>query len=199
MPSLVGTGDTYSRCSRKDFERELWRNGVMTLRPLLPLAAAALALTACGSDSSSDAAAAVKVRATDYAFLDLPDRVASGTTFELSNTSDREAHELVAVRLPDDEERSVAQLVALPPEEFAPFMTEVRTVIVAGPQADGTAVVGDGTLDEPGRYAFICVIPTGADPDEYLTKAATSEGPPDVAGGPPHIAKGMFAEITVDG
>ena len=78
-------------------------------------------------------------------------------------------------------------------------MTEVRTVIVAGPQADGTAVVGDGALDEPGRYALICIIPTGADPDEYLTKAATSEGPPDVAGGPPHIAKGMFAEITVDG
>jgi len=171
----------------------------MTLRPLLPLAGAALALTACGSDSSSDAAAAVKVRATDYAFLDLPDRVASGTTFELSNTSGREAHELVAVRLPDDEERSIAQLVALPPEEFAPFMTEVRTVIVAGPRADGTAVVGDGTLDEPGRYALICIIPTGADPDEYLAKAATSEGPPDVDRGPPHIAKGMFAEITVDG
>jgi hypothetical protein len=42
------------------------------------------------------------------------------------------------------------------------------------------------------------VIPTGADPDEYLAAAAEAEGgPPDVAGGPPHIAAGMFAELVV--
>lgn len=170
----------------------------MTLRPLLPLAAATLVLTACGSDPSSDEVAVVNARATDYAFVDLPERVAAGTIFELSNTSDREAHELVAVRLPDDEERSIEQLVALPPDEFAPFMAEVRTVIVAGPGGEGVVVVGDGALDEPGRYALVCIIPTGADPDEYLTKAATSDGPPDVAGGPPHIVNGMFAEVTVE-
>jgi len=59
------------------------------------------------------------------------------------------------------------------------------------------AVVGDGSLDEPGRYFLVCVIPTGADPDEYLEKAATSDGPPDVAGGPPHLVEGMFGELTV--
>lgn len=170
----------------------------MTSRRHLALAAATvIALTACGSDAASDTEGAVLISADDYTFLDVPDSVAVGTSFELSNTSVEEAHELVAVRLPDDEERTVAQLVALPPEEFGPFMAEVRTVILAGPRADGVVVVGDGSLDEPGRYALLCLIPTGADPDEYLTKAATSDGPPDVAGGPPHIAKGMFAEVTV--
>lgn len=137
------------------------------------------------------------IRAIDYGFLDVPTSVEAGTTFELTNESEEEAHELVAVRLPDDEERPIAELVALLPEEFGPLMAGLQTVVIAGPLDDGTAVVGDGSLQEPGRYALICVIPTGADPEEYLTKAATSDGPPDVAGGPPHIAEGMFAELTV--
>lgn len=175
------------------------------LQRLLPVGVALIALAGCGSDASSDAESAtdgeadVTIRAIDYAFLDVPDRVNAGTSFALSNASEVEAHEVVAVRLPDDEERTVEELVSLPPDEFGPFMTEVRAVIVAGPAADGTVVVGNGALDEPGRYALVCIIPTGADPEEYLTKAATSEGPPDVAGGPPHIAEGMFAEVTVTG
>lgn len=172
----------------------------MMYRRFLPLTVVAVVgFVACGSDSSDDAANTALVRAVDYTFLDVPDRVAVGTSFALTNTSDEEAHELVAVRLPDDEDRSVAELVALPPEEFGPLMAGVRTVIIAGPGDEGVAVVGDGSLDEPGRYALLCIIPTGADPDEYLAKAATSDGPPDVAGGPPHIVKGMFAEITVTG
>lgn len=174
----------------------------MSFRPLVFTAISAsttVALIGCGADSSDDAASVVEVRAADYAFLEVPERVAVGTTFELTNTSDQEAHELVAVRLPDDEERTVAELVALPPDEFALFMDEVRTVIIAAPSSDGLAVVGDGTLDAPGRYALVCVIPTGADPEEYLAEASTSDGPPDVAGGPPHIVNGMFAEVTVEG
>ena len=61
------------------------------------------------------------------------------------------------------------------------------------------AAVGDGTLAEPGRYVVLCLIPTGADPAEYLAAAATSDGPPQVDGGPPHIAHGMFAELVVTG
>ena len=76
----------------------------------------------------------------------------------------------------------------------------VDTVIVAPPSGDGLVVEGTGVLTEPGRYAIICVIPTGADPGEYLAAAAEAEGgPPDVAGGPPHIVEGMFAELTVTG
>lgn len=174
-------------------------------RRLLQITIATALFVSCGADSpddsgpaeSGDASTAVAVRATDYAFLDVPTSVTAGTSFQLSNESEVEAHELVAVRLPDDEERTVADLVALPPADFEPLMAGLRTVVIAAPGEDGVAVVGDGSLAEPGRYALICVIPTGADPEEYLTKAATSDGPPDVAGGPPHIAKGMYAEVTV--
>lgn len=70
-------------------------------------------------------------------------------------------------------------------------------MVIAPPGDSGFAVEGTGVLSEPGRYAVICAIPTGADPDEYLAAAAESEGgPPQVAGGPPHLAMGMFAEVT---
>ena len=88
----------------------------------------------------------------------------------------------------------------LPPDELAAFFPLVETVILAPPGAEGIAVEGTGTLTEPGRYAIICAIPTGADPDEYMAAAAESEGgPPEVDGGPPHIANGMFAEVVVTG
>lgn len=50
-----------------------------------------------------------------------------------------------------------------------------------------------------GRNAIFCAIPTGADPEEYFAASAESEGgPPDVEGGPPHFAMGMFAELIVE-
>ena len=199
----------------------------MTSKPVLSIACAlgVFSFAACGSDDPGDTQSpggtaeiaadettvaeaptaidtsdgTVDVRAVDYAYLDVPTSVAAGTSFALTNESDEEAHELVAVRLPDDEQRPVAELVALPPEDFGPLMDGVRTVVLAAPGDEGIAVVGDGTLAEPGRYALLCIIPTGADPEEYLTSAATSDGPPDVPGGPPHMVAGMFAEITVTG
>ena len=86
----------------------------MNPRRLLQLTVATALLVSCGADSPDDAdsaengeaSPAVEVRATDYAFLDVPTNVAAGTSFQLSNESDVEAHELVAVRLPDDDERT---------------------------------------------------------------------------------------------
>ncbi len=168
----------------------------------IPLAALTLLAAACGAPASDTTTPAgpvtVAVEAVDYGFVGLPDEVPAGTTLSLRNSSDGEVHELVAIRLPDDESRSVDELVQLPPGELAAFFPGVTTVLVAPPGEAGVAVEGDGTLREPGRYAVICVIPTGADPAAYLEAAAASEGgPPDVPGGPPHIANGMFAEITV--
>ena len=158
----------------------------------------ALLLSACGSDGSDAVEGPVEIRAIDYAYLDVPDRVRAGSTLRLTNESDREVHELVAIRLPDDEERSVEELVQLPPEELGAFFPMVETVVVAPPSEEGFAVEGSGALTEAGRYALICVIPTGADPAEYLAAAAEAEGgPPQIDGGPPHIVEGMFAELTV--
>ncbi len=177
--------------------------------PRTPVAAGALASIAvlavgCGDDADDSEPttpdATVEVTAIDYAYADLPAEVAAGTEFRLVNDSDVEVHEFVAVRLADDEDRPVSELVQLPPEEFGPLLAGVETVIIAPPAAEGMVVEGTGVLDEPGRYAIVCVIPTGADPDEYLAAAAASEGgPPDVDGGPPHIASGMFGEVVVTG
>lgn len=189
-------------------------------------AACTLILSACGGDddaaavvtddatapgTSDDAAAdegagggpqeamTLEVVAVDYAFQGLPDAIDAGTKLALRNDAEAELHELVAFRLADDEDRTVEEIMGLAAEEMqAALGPEPTTVILAPPASAQIATpIGDGTLDEPGRYAIICLIPTGADADEYLAAAATSEGPPDVDGGPPHIAHGMYAELEV--
>ena len=161
---------------------------------------AAVSTTLEETTTTSPGPATIEVTAVDYGYAGLPDAIAAGTKLTMVNASEMEAHELVAIRLPDDEERPIGELVKLPPEELAAFFPGLATVIIAGPGDEGIAVEGNGVLTEPGRYAVICVIPTGADPMEYLTAAAESEGgPPQVEGGPPHIVNGMYAEVVVEG
>ena len=157
--------------------------------------AAMLALIAgCGSDagqdadvseaavvttaaSSADGAAPVEpsseppvmVEAYDYKFEAIPDDFPAGVQLTLTNLSNKEVHELVAFRLPDAETRPVADLMALPEAELGGlFGGEPATVIIAPPESDGSPVVGSGVLSEPGRYIFVCMVPTGADPEEFL-------------------------------
>lgn len=166
-------------------------------RAVLGVAGLAAVFAGCSSDEAAEGP--IDITAVDYAFRDVPERVAAGSTVSLTNQSEVEVHEVVAVRLPDDETRSVEELVGLPPDELAAFFPLVETVLVAAPNASGVVVEGDGTLAEPGRYALLCVIPTGADPAEYLEAAAAADGaPPEVEGGAPHIAAGMFAELVVE-
>jgi hypothetical protein len=111
----------------------------------------------------------------------------------------KRTHEFVAIRIADDETRPVSELVGLPEEEIEQVFgqTEPATVILASPGAtdEPGAVVGDGTISEPGRYAVVCFIPVGMDPELILDP--TLEGPPEGAG-PPHDAQGMYAELQVD-
>lgn len=167
---------------------------------LLTVAAVAALGVACTDADAADEPSTVTVRAVDFGFEGLPDSVSAGTAFELVNTSSSELHELVAIRLPDDEDRAVAELVTLPPEQLAALFPLVETVLLTPPgqESEQIAAVGDGTLTESGRYAIICAIPTGADPAEYLAAAAESDdGPPEVDGGPPHLVHGMWGEVTV--
>lgn len=182
---------------------------MITSRKLLASCAALtlpLALAACGDDNddttpttaASDEPVVVEVVAVDFGFEQLPETVPAGTRLTLRNDASGELHELVAFRLDDDETRTIDEIVALPPQDMQAALGEPTTVILAPPASEQIAVpIGDGTLSEPGRYAIVCLIPTGADADEYLAAAAGSDGPPDVAGGPPHIAHGMYAELTV--
>ena len=169
------------------------------------LAAIAVAAGACGDSSPVESPAAatpdpVEVVAVDFHFRDLPERVPAGTQLTLVNEAPSELHEIVALRLPDDEERPVDELVSLPPEEMGDLAEIAPTmVLLAAPGGEQIAAVGDGTITEPGRYLLICMIPTGIDPDAYLQAAAESEGgPPQLEGGPPHVVHGMFAELIVE-
>ncbi|MHB1138471.1 MAG: hypothetical protein ACYC2O_05895 [Microthrixaceae bacterium] len=191
---------------------------------LATLAIGLIGLSACGSDDAADTTTStteadagtsqavddvahghdddapnVSIGLVDYSFEDVPRTVAAGTPLSITNSSTTELHELVAVRLPDDDTRTAEELVALPPAELGALIgAGPAAVIIAPPGEAGRPVVGDGTLSEPGRYLLLCSIPVGADPAEYLAAAQTSAGPPQVAGGPPHFTVGMFAELEVE-
>ncbi len=140
----------------------------------------------------------IEVTLTDFQFSGLPESAPAGSKLTIVNEAVSELHELVAFRLPDDEERSVEELVSLPQAEVGPMLGAPVTVLLAPPGGEQIAAVGDGTLAEPGRYAIICSIPTGVAPETYLKAAAASNGaPPEVEGGPPHLVHGMFAELVV--
>ncbi len=123
-----------------------------------------------------------------------------GSTIAFSNDSEGEVHEIVLFKLPDDEERPVSELLALPQEEVGMVTGAPVGVSLAFPGEDGMVVEGDLTVEDPGRYLMICAIPTGADPQAYrdvLAAPTPPDGPPDVPGGPPHFTQGMVAELTV--
>lgn len=141
------------------------------------------------------------VTMVDFDFEDLPARVPAGTTLTVENASASELHEIVAFRLPDDETRSVDEIMALPQAELGAILGAAppATVLLAAPGGPQIDAVGDGTLTEPGRYLVLCSIPTGVEPGVYLEAAAASNGePPQVEGGPPHFVAGMYAELVVE-
>jgi hypothetical protein len=175
-----------------------WRGGAL-------VAALGLALAACGDGDEAEATPdpvdgdTIEVSMVDFAFVGLPETTAAGTRLTVVNDAEEELHEVVAFRLPDDEDRAVDELAGLAPGELVQALGEPVTVLLAEPGGEQIPAVGDGTLAEPGRYALMCFIPTGVDPQEYLRVAAeTEEGPPQVEGGPPHFVHGMYAEITVE-
>lgn len=145
----------------------------------------------------------VEVTAVDYGYEGLPEQVDAGTKLSLANDSTAELHELVVFALPETEQRSVDELLALPEEELgALFAGPPALVILSPPGSSADAAipaVGDGTITDPGRYLVFCTIPTGADPAAFLAGAqAGGDGAPDVPGGPPHFTQGMFAELNVE-
>ena len=162
---------------------------------------ALVALAAFGAAcSDSDGDETKTVTAVDYSFQGLPKSVDAGTTLTLKNNSQKELHEMVVFRIPDNERRSVQELVNLPESEQEAIFGggPPAFVLMAAPGGEMIKALGDGKLTEKGRYAVTCFVPTGVDPQAYLQAAqAASDGPPDVGGGPPHITQGMYGEITV--
>jgi hypothetical protein len=161
------------------------------------LACGLLALAACGDEPDVTANdGVVDVTMSDFSFGDIPDEVPAGTRLAIENTSEHELHELVAVRLADGDDRSVDELISSGLDEVL-AAGPPAAVLLAAPGADQITAVGDGTLREPGRYLLLCAIPTGADVEQYLAAAATSDGPPQVDGGLPHFVNGMVDDLVV--
>ena len=55
----------------------------------------------------------VAVDGVDYGYENLPAEIEAGTTLTFTNTSDAEFHEMVVIRIPDTETRSVPELALL--------------------------------------------------------------------------------------
>ncbi len=174
---------------------------------LVPIVAAGALFVACSSDDEAEEMPAepqtYAVNAVDYGFETLPETVHVGDSLTLTNGSETELHEIVAFALPEGEERSLEELMALPEEELMGLFAGQPTMVVLATPGSSDAsqaivALGDGTLSAPGRYVVVCGIPAGANVDEYLAQAATGVEP-EVEGGPPHFAFGMFGEVTVSG
>lgn len=141
---------------------------------------------------------AVLITGADYEFRNVPETAEVGTELALTNVSEEEVHEIVLLKVADDEKRPLNELLALPEDERN-ALAVFQGVTVAFPGEDAVFTDGSMTLNEPGRYVLICSIPTGADPQAYRDAVADpdAQGPPDVEGGPPHLVNGMVAEIEV--
>lgn len=148
---------------------------------------------------------ATVITTVDYAFQGLDSEYESGTTIQIQNDSEAEVHELLAFRRTDGEERPVSELLELPQEELLTVI-ELRGAAVAPPGQDSTALpIPPLVLEQPGNYIFICLLPTGAPPDEVLAAIADfaaagfpeGEAPDYPETGPPHAVNGMFAEVTI--
>lgn len=80
-------------------------------------------------------------------------KVEAGAALALRNQSAGEVHELVAMRLADDDDQTAVEVVSLPEQDpGALFNGPPALVLVAPSREDGFAAVGDCTLAEPGRY-----------------------------------------------
>jgi len=150
--------------------------------------------TVPSAPATTGAAKTLTVTGVDYAFEGVPAKIAPGTTISFTSASKKEVHELVALRVMDGETRPAGLLLQLPEAE-RDSVAEFRGVAFAYPGEKGATPQGPLVLTQPGRYLFVCTIPTGADPAAY--RAAPPGPPPEVPGGPPHVAAGMVTEVTV--
>jgi plastocyanin len=126
-------------------------------------------------DGAELPAAAAKIEAYEYGFR-ASGLTAGKNTIEFANTG-MEAHHVIAV--PYGPGATLAEVRkafrreggAEPPLDFENTFYTAR---IAG----GTKQITELALDKPGKYALLCFVS-------------------DRKGGPPHVAQGMIAEITV--
>ena len=169
------------------------------LTVLVPLLA--LVATACGGDDPGNAEpGTVAVEGVDYAYVGVPSApVPVGTELGFSNRSADEVHELILVRLPAGDDRSLDDLLRLPESEQAALFGGLVGVSVAFPGEDGALVEGSLTVQQPGRYGLFCFVQEGTDPDAFREALDGGSGAPEITGtGLPHALLGMTGTFVVE-
>jgi len=145
--------------------------------------------SASGSPGAS-AAADITVTAVDFKFEGVPDEVASGTTFGLTNGG-QEVHEMVVVRKLPTTTQSFEELLALPQDQATALVEDVGFAFAE----PGTTAAQTVTAGEPGEYLMVCFIPAGTTSLPSLDP--NSSEAPSLGTGAPHFTLGMTKEFTV--
>ena len=122
---------------------------------------------------------AVAVTAVDHEFQGIPATLPAGLTkFKVQNTSNREDHELIFIKLtPAGEKVDPAKLLALPgkkQERLLDFSHAEFTMTAPGETGYSYADL------EPGTYLYVCPLPVGGKEK-----------------GKPHFMEGMYGTTTV--
>lgn len=124
----------------------------------------------------------IDVTAVDYAFQGVPETIPAGTVMFAFSNEGKEMHEMLTVRYKDPS-TTIEDLMKLSDKEAQKAIDFLGASF--GPP--GASDV-EGKELTPGKYALLCFVPVGS----------TSEKAARKADGPPHVARGMFAEFTVE-
>jgi plastocyanin len=150
---------------------------------------------------SAQPAADATVTGVDYKF-EVGD-ISAGDTVEFVNNSDKEAHEMVVMRVTDDSVTlaDIQQLLLEQSEGPPPDFLEEAGFAFALPGETAEQTV----TFEQGRYLLVCFIPQDAPPDmvaDIIASAGSEEPevPSDMQDelGPPHAVAGMVDLIEVE-
>lgn len=146
----------------------------------------------------------IEVEAFDYGFRGLPSELSAGDAIEFFNSSATEYHNLVVIRLDEDDDRTVGDFAVLPADSFGAETPQEGFNIIGGLHAAPGEAACDGRirLQIPGRYLIIDMVPQGANAAVVDAAVCTdgSDGggaPYRVPGGPLGYQHGMITIVTV--
>lgn len=122
------------------------------------------------------------VSAVDYEFEGLPSNLPPGNVTINWTNDGEEVHEMTLVRFRNDDARLDDLL------EMTDRQAEREIEFIGGFFGESGAQDTETLPLEPGRYAAVCFIPVGATDLQAL----------ETADGPPHVARGMSLEFTVE-
>ena len=122
----------------------------------------------------------VDVAGSEYQFSGVPDSVPAGqVAFNFTNDGE-ELHEMILARI-NDPDNTVEDILDMPEDEQEGAVTTVEFLFALPGESDAQAV----DL-QAGEYAIVCFSPVG------------TTGPETQGDGPPHVAKGMYDQFTVE-